>query len=380
MIFIVMKDVIRKILRENIQQADKIYFKDGKMPPEVRERILAITNGDAYTKLVSDLIYWLYKMDRLEKYADNAFKSAEEFYEDMVNYDKNVLPVKYDFNAYSEEKDRPYHITDLWSCLRNRRYAVRYLKSLPSIIIRNLKNFIRTPEDNEYAFDNTFKKLRTLSDAIGYLPKDEAKRATLLNKIASSKNNLDQMIEIAQHFNMAYTGNEEEIGKEELIDLVDDLEAEITQNSGSILVIKVNSYEAMQSLGCTSTWCFARPNGEEWWDSYAQLGYVYIIFDFSKTVDDALFMMTYLPIEGAVYASTNVPVEDLGADEGTQYLEDIGVDFGALSRNDDNEEPHPAPAAPKPKPRKQPQGDPNQLSLALETRKLIKKLLRNNLV
>jgi len=44
-------------ISENLQQADKIYFNTGKLPKETREALVNITGGDAFTKLVADLIF-----------------------------------------------------------------------------------------------------------------------------------------------------------------------------------------------------------------------------------------------------------------------------------------------------------------------------------
>jgi hypothetical protein len=57
-IFIIMKLLIKKLLRENIQLADKLYFNQNKLSPQARELILRITNGDPYTKLITDMYYY----------------------------------------------------------------------------------------------------------------------------------------------------------------------------------------------------------------------------------------------------------------------------------------------------------------------------------
>ena len=52
-----MKDFIKQLLRENLQLADKVYFNSGKLSPRVREIITHITNGDPYTKIMTDIYY-----------------------------------------------------------------------------------------------------------------------------------------------------------------------------------------------------------------------------------------------------------------------------------------------------------------------------------
>ena len=52
-----MKGLIKQLLRENLQLADKVYFNSGKLSPRVREIITHITNGDPYTKILTDIYY-----------------------------------------------------------------------------------------------------------------------------------------------------------------------------------------------------------------------------------------------------------------------------------------------------------------------------------
>ena len=47
------------ILFENIQLADKVYFKTGKLSDIDKNRILKITNSDNYTKIICDIYYYL---------------------------------------------------------------------------------------------------------------------------------------------------------------------------------------------------------------------------------------------------------------------------------------------------------------------------------
>ena len=51
----------QQMLNENIQLADKVYFKTGKLSEDDKEIILSITNGNNYTKLISDFYYYLKK-------------------------------------------------------------------------------------------------------------------------------------------------------------------------------------------------------------------------------------------------------------------------------------------------------------------------------
>jgi len=50
--------LLESLLEENIQMADKVYFKPGKLSNKIREIIVSkITGGDNYTKIITDF-YW----------------------------------------------------------------------------------------------------------------------------------------------------------------------------------------------------------------------------------------------------------------------------------------------------------------------------------
>ena len=81
-----------KLFEEYIQQADKLYFNNGKLSKEDRDLILSITNGDAYTKAVADYFYFM-KEHTIN--INNQFKEKLEFiYNEIKNYNKNVFPIK----------------------------------------------------------------------------------------------------------------------------------------------------------------------------------------------------------------------------------------------------------------------------------------------
>lgn len=374
-----MKSLLRKYLSENVQQADKLYFNTGKLPPEAREAVMRISNGDVWTRLVADLVY------HMSKHSQNPLDSgslqlAKNLHTYLINYNKNSLPLAFEPIQYSAGKDGPMHILDLYGCLNYRAQAVKQLQRLPSQVTRNLKGILNKPESNEYGFKHIGDKFRELAGFLEVLPKNENKRAEILNKIASSNHNIDQMIEVAKHFAYAFTGNEDEVPRDQVLGTVKQIDADIVQQTPTLLVIRVNDNEAMERLGCTTTWCFARPNSEGFWNDYAYLGYVYVIFDFSKDIDDATFLMTYLPGDGTTYASTNVPLEEIDIDNPYEYLQSIGVDMSVLDDEDMSHKRHDDEDEDEPKPKKKEKYvDPNQLSMAFESKKFIKGLLREHL-
>jgi hypothetical protein len=376
-----MKELIRNLLRENLQQAEKIYFKNGVLSPEDKDFVLSITNGDPYTRLVADWVYhlrhiWNQKLDERE-----VNQLVKPFYQWLKTYDKNVFPVVGDLQSYNAQTNsRGDHILDLWSMLKNREFAIEKLKELPSIAVRNLKNIIRTPNNSEYGFKEIGEKLAELARTISNFPQpsrydDEettqrknSKREAILKKVFNSKHTLQQMVDTANNFSMGFNSGAEEIGKQEVIKTCRENNADIIQNKGDLLVIRVNDQETMSVIGCTSLWCFSRPHNESDWEAYAPNGFAFVIFDFTREYDDALFMMTYLD-DGRLYTSTNVPVEDVGID-GDEHLRALGVDTNKLTGKKERRRREPIEAAEKPK-----QRDPNQLELAFETRKIILKKL-----
>jgi hypothetical protein len=333
------KTPFKLFLRENLQQADKLYFRDGKLSPQDKEVVLSITNGDNYTRLVADWLYHLTKIWKEDSNSVTVKKFLPDFYQYLKTYDKNIFPVAYNLEDYSAlTNDNNKHILELFSCLKERQSAIENLNKLPSIAKRNLSSIIRTPQNSEYGFKEISQKLALLNRHIGYLPKNSEKYETILNKIFNSKNSLNDMVETAEHFVNAFNQYTEDISKEDIIDHLEYVDADLIQNSGNILVIKVNDNEAMQTIGCSSLWCFSRPNSEGFWDDYAPLGYVFVIFDFNQDTDSALFMMVLLPDSHAVYGSTNIPIEEIGEDieYGYRYLQEIGVDTSLFEKYDNH--------------------------------------------
>lgn len=354
-----MKENIRNILRENLQQADKIYFNTGKLPKEARQPILSITNGDVYTKLIADLVF---HFSRFGSDLTSGYKLGQKLYKQIKEYDKNLLPLPYnilDFNA----EDSGKHIMNLMEYLEYRERAIFYLRQLPSTLVRNLKPELRKPVTHQYDFQQLAEKLKELWGLVKHIPETE-KGEKALKKIAASNNSIDDMIELANHFAYAFNSLSDETTEEEVLETAEEFDLKVLQNSNDIIMLKVDKHEAMKALGCTSTWCFSLPNSDEFWDDYASAtGYVIVIFDFKQDFDDSTFLMVYLPDRGDVYSATNVPLEQLGIEASNEYLQKIGVDMSKLYE----------PDAPEP------HYDPNQLSLDLkENKNLIKKLFRES--
>lgn len=318
-------------ISENLQQADKLYFNTGKLPKEVREALVNITGGDAFTKLVADLMF------HFAKFSDRGVDSGiirlgEMFYQYLKEYDKNIFPVKYDLQQYSADAPtNEKHVLELFAILKDRHQLIQNFRKLPSIGIRNLKPLTKTVGWMDGQFKLIGDKINELVRNIRVIPNSE-KGQKVLNKIFNSRNDLDRMVEISRHYSNAFTMGSDE-NREDLLEAIEMLNADVVQNTDRLLVVRVNDQESMQRVGCTSAWCFSLPNSEGYWDEYAPLGYVYVIFDFDKDTEDATFLMVLLPDYYSVFASTNVPLEELGIEDPVKYLKKIGVDFSKIDKH-----------------------------------------------
>lgn len=325
-----MRNFIKALLRENLQQAEKLYFKSGKLNDEIKEGILSITHGDVFTRLVSDLVFH-FTRHGLDFTRDR--RMFENFYRQLTEYDKNVFPVAGNLEEYGITEDNNKHILTLAELLSSREPCIKYLRKLPSVAIRNIKLAIKTPRTNHYFFREMSDKMSELYRILKTIP-DTDRTKPLLKKIFSSDNNLNQMVDVAQHYQYAFTGAVADHDKQTILDNIEYTDAEVIQDSNDVLVVRINSQKAMSTIGCTSAWCFSRPAAMEHWFDYAGLGFVYIIFDFTKSSEESTAMMTYLPDDGKVFVSTNVPLMDVGIDINDDiYLESIGVNMKKLRLN-----------------------------------------------
>lgn len=317
-------------ISENLQQADKLYFNTGKLPKEVREALINITGGDAFSKLVADLMFHFAKFQDM-KVDNGIIRLGEMFYEYLKGYDKNIFPVKYDLQQYSADAPtNEKHVLELFAILKERHHLVQTFRKLPSIGIRNLKPLTKTVGEYQYQFKDIDRKVSELESNVESIPNTE-KGQKVLNKIFNSRNNLDRMLEISKHYAHAFTMGSDE-NREDLLEAIEMLNADVVQNTDRLLVVRVNDQETMQRIGCTSAWCFSLPNSVGYWEEYAPLGYVYVIFDFDKDTEDATFLMVLLPDYYSVFVSTNVPLEELGIEDPVKYLKKIGVDFSKIDK------------------------------------------------
>jgi hypothetical protein len=71
---------------ENIQLADKIYFKPGVLNDEDKEIILKVAKNSHYIKPLCDIYLQLKEL--------NMISSLNDYYHRLTNYDNNYFPIK----------------------------------------------------------------------------------------------------------------------------------------------------------------------------------------------------------------------------------------------------------------------------------------------
>ena len=331
-------------LTENPQLADKFYFTPGVLNDEVKRAILNITGGDNFTKLVTDLYMQFNRFDgeKASLLNKSSLQMCKSFYDDLIKYDKKLFPIPGNLTDYSfQAEGNDWHIMTLFEFLKYRQVLVDKWAAIPNIIKRNLGKAVNAYISRDVPqmyltsyFKQAGETLSEISKILKKIPK--SKFDEIVPKLFSSVNTLDQMkagIENLSH-TLSMVDSDSGFGLSAVKDLVEWINADIVMENGNLLVVKVNDAEAMQRLGCYSSWCFAVPGADHYWDGsegYAGYGYVYIIFDFNLELEDARFMMVYLPDARTLYLSNNAPYEDVYEDmNGDTYLHTLGIDSSKL--------------------------------------------------
>jgi hypothetical protein len=410
-----MKNFIKQLLRENLQLADKFYFKDGKLSPRVREIILQITNGDPYTKIMTDIYYtmlmdnhrtgsWALKQldpkhQETEKPENDVMniddlKKLRPLYNQLKEYNKNVFPIK-GFNINGVQ-----NTNDLIRALIQREKILNIFNEWPSIAKRNMKGDIKTERDSSEM--NHYRDM--LESADGYLSqlnnRNEEARRSILAKIFTSNTTLDNVMDFLYNKESLLGGvdmTRKQIGQILKQDKQNADELKVKYNKGNVMIIEVSGPEGIKEIGCNSLWCFTynRKGGTTNWDDWyknSTNGYCYIIIDFSYPSDSEDFMHVltkplmydYSDYGGDAERLYNMANRDMGDNSYEDEIYDSYINRMIETYLD-------LPTAmkimnfgvkqPKEKKKKQKFVDPNQLSLELtEVKKNIKNILRENLV
>lgn len=276
-------NVMKILHNENIQLADKVYFKTNKLSNEDRDLIIGITNKDNYTKIISDFYYYL---------KDNSFddskipKQLKELYSDVKNYNKNVFPIKgYDINNLKD-------IPNTLRALEYRRDIILNLKKLPSIALRNMKNDIREERDSS--------ELLSYSRDLSYFMihysllanRDKDVQIKILQKMFKGDTTLKQLMRFVDEKENFIGGVD--FTKEDVKKLSESEDLEIIYEQGEIMIVRVDSPDGIKAIGCNSLWCFTYGSGFDdayrQWNNYSHNDIVYVLIDFREKSDSQDFM------------------------------------------------------------------------------------------
>lgn len=387
-----MKELIKQLLRENLQQAEKVYFKNGKLSEKAKQVILMITNGDPYTKLISDMYFAeLIQQHKIGQWGlkgiDNSHEETETpesdildnkslkdlqlLHKDLTTYNKNIFPIK-GFNINGVD-----NIHYFMSGLKQRRLILKMFSELPTIASRNMKNDIRTertyPELQSYRSD-----LEYFTAFYGQLGnRDEAARKKIDNKMFIKGITLDKLLRFAEDKENMVGGTKFTRNKIKQIVKEDGYDLNIIYDKNNKMIVEVSGPEGIKKIGCNSLWCFTYGSGFDSayrnWNNYSTNDLVYVLIDFNESPDSKDFMYvlikplmdeydeeeyenptTLFDMSNEVQYSPNQIISSFLDFNEAKKLMNFGI------------EPEP-----EPKPKKIPFKDPNQLELAFETRKII---------
>jgi len=284
------KIIKEELIIENLQLADKEYFNKGLLSKEDKEYILKITNGDHYTKIISDIYFYIKENYSVYKSLYGNF-SLNDIYNELKNYNKNILPLK-NLNIY---KTPQKEINQLIQYLFYRKYIINFFKKIPSTAIRNIRNDIRL-ERNFTEFNLFVVLITELDEQIDKLNnRDDKIRNKILNKAFKSNNTISNIVDFFD--NKENLLSSDKIKKEDIIKLVknNSINSSIVFNKKHNLIIKISNPEDLKKIGCNSLWCFTYGNDNtKEFNKYAYNGFVYIIFDFYYETDEEGFSYTVI--------------------------------------------------------------------------------------
>lgn len=281
---------IKNILRENIQQADKVYFKSGKLSPEARDLVLSITNGDYLTKPISDLCYFYFDGDEDESKFGFLKKRLQLAYTELKNYNPNVLPIK-NLSLDNILQAENFYVVQT---LEERATAIKELKKLPSIATRNLKSDIR--QERNYREMNRWREdLQYFTMQYSMLDnRDESARKKIDAKIFKAGSTLNDWINFADEKENMLGGVKFTRNMVKGIINSNQEELSIIYDNNDVMVVEVSGPNGIKEIGCNSLWCFtygsAFQQASRQWDKYSTNDMVYVIIDFKVDSSSNQFM------------------------------------------------------------------------------------------
>ena len=306
---------------ETLGELDKVYVRTGLYDDEDRKEIVDITHGDNYTKFIADLFYYLanrYNKERVEptRLNDRDRQILIDAYNRIKRYDKNVLPIH---DLYAREHNA--HPLEKLNDLKTRELLIDRIKSLPSILLRNLRGDIRKERDH-YELEKLLEYTRNIQNSLKLIGQTKPEhQEKIMKKVFSSANDTFEAVsKRLEDTTIPYLSQDDSL--ENTVEKVRDMgdEAEILYNGNNVLVVKINSPEAMGYIGCSSQWCFAS-NPQAYWSQYTSGddGFATIVFNFDEEPSEPNAMVVVLE-NGSVYNMYNEYME-----EGGEYLDELGV-------------------------------------------------------
>lgn len=308
-----LRNHIRRNLIEFLSLADKVYYRTNKLPPLYQQYINRITGGDAWTKLVADMVYavaqqnqfqgsWAVSIvsdepehERQDEYEvhegslnKDDWMNIKYRYEALKNYNKNTLPIK---------GLDPKGVEDVWGlyrALKSRQQILEQLAKLPKVAIRNLRADLRVPRDAKELRDYA----HTTEYAVNHISllnnRDESSRKQVYKKLFRSNLTMDQLVNMVEDKESLLGGYE--IDRNEVQKMIARTggDLELIYDQGDYMVLKVHGPEGIQEIGCNSLWCFTYSrdgalNFNDWYN-YSTNDVVYVMIDFSSTSDSSDFM------------------------------------------------------------------------------------------
>ena len=292
------KKIIRQLIREciekafeNVQMADKAYFKAEKLSQNAKDIIISkITNGDNYTKLISDIYYAYlqtteYRHEVMHGDVFNAeiIKELQQIHQELKNYSNNVFPID-GLDIFNSE--RPFEIA---LALKERQLILNNFKKLPSIAWRNMKSDIKVKRD--YIELGNYNRL--LEYFLNYYSlldnRNKELRKKIIQKMFKSETTIDKLTDFVEEKENLLGGKE--FTKEQIKEMSETEDFEIIYDTGDVMIAKVQSQDGIRAIGCNSLWCFTYGQGQDrMWSKYSYNGVVYVIIDFKVPSDDSEFM------------------------------------------------------------------------------------------
>ena len=327
-------------IKEYLQQAEKLYFKNNVLNEEDKENILSITKGDNFTRLMSDWYY--YCKTYLFRSGFNFKDRAEQefingMYKYLKTYNRSIFPVgnpqgnELKLEDFNETSEYYTHVLDLYTMLNFREQAIEILNKLPSVAKRNLTD-IRKVVKGEWHMKEMYGNLSRIYKHYKYLKGKQQDKA--IKKAFKSGNDIKSAEHVMSAFAMGVNGNlDDDFDINDVLEVIEDLNIDILQKDKNVVVLRVNDYQSMMNLSGLVSWCFNYDEG--YFDMYSKpYDYIIIVMDLSKEPTNAEFLLYYNQSTDDVWASTNVTISELDGYEdvvdGRTYLSEIGVDLSVL--------------------------------------------------